>query len=197
MSYATRSCAVIDFFAPIVCHVIQREYRYNMVYVDVGVVWKVKFFDSKVVTKIPDWTICLEDINHYYDVISISIVEMKEKQCNDNDSTIFSIKIFGKNINKMKLYNQLTIIVLNDWTCTLFAICLCKNVMENNNTLFDHLNPEKDDSIGDIPGLNTLYKESSSKLIFDVYSSLAKYFVNGGKHWWMRSFNNIYSEFII
>ena len=59
MPYTTRSCAVIDLFAPIVCHVIQREYRYNMVSVDVGVVWKVKFFDPKVVTKLPDSTICL------------------------------------------------------------------------------------------------------------------------------------------
>ena len=41
-----------------------------MVYVDVGVVWKVKFFDSKVVTKISDSTICLGDI---------FIVEVKEK----------------------------------------------------------------------------------------------------------------------
>ena len=41
---------------------------------------------------------CLGDINHYYDVVSISIVEFKEKEDNDNDSTIFSIKMFGKNI---------------------------------------------------------------------------------------------------
>ena len=73
-------------------------------------------------------------------------------------------------------------IVPNDWTCNLFVIYLCENVMKNNNTLFFYLNPEKDDSIGDIPGLNTLYKESISKLIFDAYSSLAKLFVNGGKH---------------
>ena len=38
--------------------------------------------------------------------------------------------------------------------------------MNNNNPLFFYLNPEKDDSIGNIPGLNTLYKESTSKLIF-------------------------------
>ena len=42
--------------------------------------------------------------------------------------------------------------------------------------------PEKDDYIGDNPGLNALYKESTSKLIFDSYSSLARSFVNGGKH---------------
>ena len=96
MPYATRSCAIIDVFIQIVYNVIQREYCYNMVSVDVCVVCKVKFFDSKVVTKMPDSTIYLGDINHYYDVISISIVEVKEKQCKDNDSTIFSIKLFGK-----------------------------------------------------------------------------------------------------
>ena len=47
-----------------------------MVYVDVGVVWKVKFFDSKVVTKISDSTIYLGDTNPYYDIVSISIVEV-------------------------------------------------------------------------------------------------------------------------
>ena len=50
-----------------------------MVSVDVGVVCKVKVFDSKVVIKIPDSTLCLGDINHYYDVLSISIIEVKEK----------------------------------------------------------------------------------------------------------------------
>ena len=48
-----------------------------MAFVDVGVVCKVKFFDSKVVTKILDSTIFLREINHYYDVVSISIVEVK------------------------------------------------------------------------------------------------------------------------
>ena len=114
MPYTTRSCPVIDFFTPIVCHVIQRECRYNMVYVDVGVVCKINFFDSKVVTKILDSTTCLGGINHYYDDISIIIVEVKEKQYNDNHSMIFSIKLFRKNINEMKLYNQLTMIVPNN-----------------------------------------------------------------------------------
>ena len=82
----------------------------------------------------------------------------------------------------MKLYNQLTIIVPNDWSCNLFAIYLCENVIKNDNTLFVYLKPEKDNYIGDIPGLNALYKESTSKLIFDAYSSLAKSFVNGRKH---------------
>ena len=68
--------------------VIQRGYRYNMVSVDVGVMCKVNCFDSKVVTKITDSTIYLGDSNHHYDVVSISIVVVKEKQCNDNDSMI-------------------------------------------------------------------------------------------------------------
>ena len=122
------------------------------------------------------------DINHYYDVVSISIVEVKDKKDNDNDSTIFSINIFGKSNNEMKLYNQLTMIVSNDWTCNLFAIYLCENVMKNDDTLFVYLKPDKDEYIGDIPGLNTLYKESTSKLIFDAYSSLVESFVNGSKH---------------
>ena len=105
MPFVKSSCAVIDFFTPIVYHIIQREYRYNMVSVDVGVVCKVKFFDLKIVTKIPDSTIFSGEINHYYDVVSISIVEVKEKQSDDNNSIIFSIKLFGKNINEMKLYN--------------------------------------------------------------------------------------------
>ena len=87
-----------------------------MVPVDVGDVYKVIFFDWKVVTKKPDSTICLGDINHYYDVVSISIVEVKERKGNDNDSTIFSIKTFGENINEMKLYNQLTMMVPNGWS---------------------------------------------------------------------------------
>ena len=131
-----------------------------MVSIDAGDVYKVNFFDSKVVKKKPDSTIFLWNINHYYDVVSISIVEVKEKKGNDNDSTIFSIKIFGKNINEMKLYNQLTMIVPNDWSCNLFTIYLCENAMKNDNTLFVYLKPEKDNYIGDIPGLNTLYKES-------------------------------------
>ena len=54
---------------------------------------------------------------------------------------------------------------------------------EKDNTLFVYLNPEKDDNIGDVPDLNTLYKESTSKVIFDTYSSLAQSFVSGGKYW--------------
>ena len=117
---------------------------------------------------------------HYYDVVSISIVEVKEKQCNDNNLMSFSIKLFGENINEMMLYNQLTMIVPNNQTCNLFDIYLCENVIKNNNTLFVYLNPEKDDSIVNIPGLNTLYKESTSNLLFDIYSSLAQLFIK----WW-------------
>ena len=82
----------------------------------------------------------------------------------------------------MKLYNQLTMIVPNDCTWNLFAIYLCENGMTNDDTLFVYWKPEKDDSTGDIPGLNTLYKESTSTFIFDAYCSLAYSFVNGGKH---------------
>ena len=64
----------------------------------------------------------------------------------------------------------------------MFAIYLCEVVMKQANTSFIYLNPEKDDYIEDISGLNTLYKESSSKLISDSYSSLAQSLVDGGKY---------------
>ena len=54
--------------------------------------------------------------------------------------------------------------------------------MKEEKALFVYLNPEKDDSVEDISGINMLYKDSTSKLIFDSYSSLAQSFVNGGKH---------------
>ena len=82
----------------------------------------------------------------------------------------------------MKLYKQLTKIVPNDCNCNLFVIYLCEVVMKQANTLFINLNPEKDDSIEDISGLNTLYKDLTSTLIFDSYSSLAQSFVDGGKY---------------
>ena len=53
--------------------------------------------------------------------------------------------------------------------------------MKQANTLFIHLSPEKDNYIEDISGLNTLYKDLTSTLIFDSYSSLAQSFVNLGK----------------
>ena len=121
-------------------------------------------------------------MNHYVDVVSISVVEFIDKHRDENDPLIFSIKLFGKDGNNMKLHKKLTTIVPNDRNINLFAIYLCGVVMKQANTLLIYLNPEKDDSIEDIPGLNTLYKESTSKLIFDLYSSLAQLFVNGGKY---------------
>ena len=90
--------------------------------------------------------------------------------------------MFGKDGNDLKLYKQLTTIVPNDWNVDLFAIYLCKVVMKQADTLFIYLNPEKGDSIEDISGLKTLYKESNPKLIFDSYSSLAQSFVDRGKY---------------
>ena len=54
--------------------------------------------------------------------------------------------------------------------------------MKEENALFVYLNPEKDDSVEDISGINMLYKDSTSKLIFDSYSFLALSFVNGGEN---------------
>ena len=97
----------------------------------------------------------------------------------------------------MKLYKQVTTIVPHDWTWYLFAIYLCEVAMKNDNDLFVYMNPENNDSVEDVPGLNNLYKESTSKLIFDSYSFLAQSLVNIGKHWWICSFNNIYSQLFI
>ena len=113
------------------------------------------FYDTKVVTKKPESSLCLGKVNHYFDVVLISVVEFIEKHRNDNQTLVFSIKLFGKDGNDMKLYKQLTTIVPNDWNINLFAIYLCEVVMKQSNTLFIYLSPEKDDSIEDISGLNT------------------------------------------
>ena len=120
------------------------------------------------------------EVSHYYDAVSISGVEFIDKQRNDSDPLIFSIKLFRKDGNDMKLYTQLTTIVPNNWNIDLFAIYPCEMVMKQANTLCIYSNPEKEDVIEDISGLNTLYKESTSKLIFDSYSSRAQSFVDGG-----------------
>ena len=109
-----RSCAVIDFYTPIICHVIQRGYRYNMVSDDIDTSCEVNFFDSKVDTKKPDPALYMGKFSHYYDVVSINVVEFIDKQRNDNDTMIFSIKLFGKDDNDIKLYKQLTTIVHHD-----------------------------------------------------------------------------------
>ena len=119
------------------------------------------------------------EVSLYYDVVSISVVDFIDKQRNDNDPLIFSIKLFEKDGNDMKLYKQLTTIFPNDWNYYLFGMYLCEVVMKEANTLFVNLNPEKDDSIEDISGLNTLNKESTSTLVFDSYSFLTQSFING------------------
>ena len=121
-----------------------------MISVDVDAGCKVKFFNSKVVTKTPESSLRLVKVSHYYDVFSISVVEFIDQQRNDNDPLLFSIKLFGKDGNDMKFYEQLTTMVPSDCNCTLYAIYLCEVVMKQANTLFIHLNPEKNDSIEDI-----------------------------------------------
>ena len=68
MPYPTRSYAVTDFFIPIVWHVIQREYRNNMVSDNVDAGYKVKFVDSKAFTENLDSILCMDKVGHYYDV---------------------------------------------------------------------------------------------------------------------------------
>ena len=89
MPYPTRSCAIIEFYISVVCHVIQREYRNNMISDDVDAGYRVSFFDSKVVTKKPESSLCLGKVNHYFDVVSISVVEFIDKHRNENDPLVF------------------------------------------------------------------------------------------------------------
>ena len=105
-----------------------------MIAVDVDAGSRFKFFDTKVFTKKTESSLCLGKVNHYFDVVSISVVEFIDKHRNENDPLIFSIKLFGKDGNDMKLYKQLTTIVSNDWNINCFAIYLCEVVMKQANT---------------------------------------------------------------
>ena len=82
--------------------------------------------------------------------------------------------MFGKDDNDVKLYKELRTIVPHDLNYNLFALHLCEEVMKKGNTLFVYYNPEKIDSVQDISGINLLYNDSTSKLIFHTYSSLAQ-----------------------
>ena len=55
------------------------------------------------------------NVRHYYDVVPISVVEFIDKKRSDNDTMIFSITLFGKDDNDIKLYKQLTTIVHHDY----------------------------------------------------------------------------------
>ena len=82
------------------------------VIVDAG--YTVNFFDSKVVTK-KTWIFIMSgESESLFDVVSMSVVEFIDKHRNENDPWIFSIKLFGKDDNDMKLNKQLTTIVPND-----------------------------------------------------------------------------------
>ena len=48
--------------------------------------------------------------------------------------------------------------------------------------LIINLNPKKHDSVENISGIDIFYEDSTSKLIFDSYSSLAQSFVNCRKN---------------
>ena len=67
-----------------------------MIAVDVDAGSRVKFFDTKVVTKKPESSLCLGKVNHYFDVVSISVVEFIDKHRNENDSLIFQLNCSGK-----------------------------------------------------------------------------------------------------
>ena len=42
----------------------------------------------------------------------------------------YSIKLFGKDDNDVKLYEELTTIVPHDWNSNLFALYMCEAVMK-------------------------------------------------------------------
>ena len=84
--------------------IILRECCNNMISDDVDASCKVKFFDSIVYTKNHNSTLYMGNVSHYYDVLSISVVEFIDKQRNDNDTMIFSIKLFGKDDNDINLF---------------------------------------------------------------------------------------------
>ena len=70
------------------------------------------------------------EMNHYYDVVSISVVEFIEVQRNDNDIMIFLIKLFGEDDNDIKLFKQLTTKFPYDCNCNLFTLYLYEVVMK-------------------------------------------------------------------
>ena len=104
----------------------------------------LNFSIPKCLPKKTESSLCLGKVNHYFDVVSMSVVEFIDKHRNKNDPLIFSIKLFGKDGNNMKLYKQLTIIIPNDWNVNLFTIYLCEVVMKQANTLFIYLYLEKE-----------------------------------------------------
>ena len=128
--YPMCSWAVIDFYTPIICYVIQREYRNDMVSDDVDAGFKITWSDSKVRTTKPESVLCMVTVGHYYDVLSISSVEFIDKQCIDNETMILSIKLFEKDDNDVKLFKEVTTIVPHDWNSNLFALYMCEAVMK-------------------------------------------------------------------
>ena len=101
-----------------------------MVSDDIDAGSKVKISDFKVCTTKPDSTLCMGEISHYYAVISISVVEFTDKQRNGYEMMIFSITLFGKHDNDIKVFKKLTTIVPHDWNSNLFALVLCEVVMK-------------------------------------------------------------------
>ena len=48
----------------------------------------------------------------FFDVVSISVVEFIDKHRNENDPLTFSIKLFGKDGNDMKLYGIIRLLFI-------------------------------------------------------------------------------------
>ena len=67
-----------------------------MVFDDVDVGSKVTFFYAKVCTTKPNSTLCMGKVSHYYDVVSISIVDFIDMQRNKNETIINQLHYLGK-----------------------------------------------------------------------------------------------------
>ena len=64
----------------------------------------------------------------------------------------------------------------------MFPFYLCEVVIQKRNDLRIYLDHEKNESVKDVSGINMLHKEPTLKLMFDSYSSLAQFYINGGKN---------------
>ena len=94
------------------------------------------FFDFKVDTKKFDSVLCIGKVSHYNAVVSISVIDFIYKQRNDDDTMIFSIKLFGSDDNGVKLFKQLTTKVPHDCNSNFFNLYLYEVVITNINILF-------------------------------------------------------------
>ena len=106
-----------------------------MVSDDIDICTKVSFYDGKVCTKPPNSALYMGKVSHYYDVDSIILVEIIDKQRNHNKMMKFSIELFRKNGNDVKSLKYLITIVSHDRCSNLFALNLCEDVIKRKQLM--------------------------------------------------------------